>query len=473
MAFVDREEALSLLRQLNESRRAELFIVYGRRRVGKTELLRHFCQGQPHLFFAATQTTDKNQLGDWSRLLWQHAQGQTVADFTLPTWEASLRFLATLAEQERLVVVMDEFPYLVESNPALPSILQKVWDELLRHSQVFLILCGSSIGMMEQTTLGYSSPLYGRRSGQLLLPPLDFAATRSFSSQYDLSTQVETYATLGGMPAYLEQFDFDQSLETNIVERILHPNRFLYEEPLFLLRTELREPRNYFAILQAIAHGQTRPNEIAQASGVGDARAVSKYLSVLQELRLVERAVPVTETQPEKSRQGLYRLSDPFLRFWFRFVAPHRSELDQGQGQLVWQNDIEPQLAQFTGPIFEEICRQFLWQAARRGQQEQLPFTPQQIGAWRRGAQEVDIVALNRAEGVVLVGECKWRSKPVGSNVLADLRQAAMPVLTQLPGAQVYYALFARAGFTPDLTAQAAQDPTLLLYDLETISMTP
>ncbi len=469
MAFVDREEALSLLQQLNEGRRAELFIVYGRRRVGKTELLRHFCQDRPHIFFAATQTTDKNQLGDWSRLLWQHAQDQSVADFTFPTWEASLRFLATLAEQQRLVVVIDEFPYLVESNAALPSILQKIWDELLRHTQVYLILCGSSIGMMEQTTLGYNSPLYGRRSGQLLLPPLNFAATRFFSSQYDLTTQVETYATLGGMPAYLEQFDFGQSLEANIVERILHPNRLLYDEPLFLLRTELREPRNYFAILQAIAHGQTRPNEIAQSSGVGDARTVSKYLSVLQELRLVERAVPVTETQPEKSRQGLYRLSDPFLRFWFRFVAPHRSELDQGQGRLVWQNDIEPQLAQFTGPVFEAICRQFLWQAARRGQTQPLPFSPQQIGSWWRGQQEVDIVALNRAEEMLLVGECKWRNRPVGNNVLADLRQAAIPVLGQLPGMQVYYALFAKAGFTPDLTAQAAQDPTLLLYDLEAI----
>jgi AAA+ ATPase superfamily predicted ATPase len=368
------------------------------------------------------------------------------------------------------MVVIDEFPYLVESNSALPSILQKVWDELLRHTQLFLILCGSSIGMMEQTTLGYRSPLYGRRSGQLLLQPLDFGAARLFFSQYDLPGQIETYATLGGMPAYLEQFDFEQSLAANIIERILRPNRFLYQEPLFLLRTELREPRNYFAILQAIAHGQTRPNEIAQASGVGDARTVSKYLSVLQELRLIERLVPVTETQPAKSRQGLYRLSDPFLRFWFRFVAPHRSELDQEQGRLVWQNDIEPQLAQFTGPVFEEVCRQFLWQAARAGQTNTLPFTPQQVGAWWRRQQEVDIVALNRAEGKVLVGECKWRARPVGSNVLADLRQAATGLLAQLPNVQVYYALFARAGFTAELTAQAAQGPSLLLYNLEAIA---
>ncbi|GIK37639.1 MAG: ATPase AAA [Chloroflexota bacterium] len=470
MSFVNRIEELSLLQQLYESRRAELFIVYGRRRVGKTELLRYFCQERPHIFFSATQTTDKNQLADWSRLLWQYAHGQPLPDFTFPTWEASFQFLATLAGEQRLVVVVDEFPYMIESNAALPSILQKLWDENLRHTQVYLILCGSSIGMMEQETLGYRSPLYGRRSGQLLLQPLDFTSARPFLKPYDLTTEIETYAVLGGMPAYLEQFDFSQSLEANIIDRILRPNRVLYDEPLFLLRTELREPRNYFAVLQAIAHGKTRPQHIAQASGVGDARMVSKYLSVLQELRLIERVVPVTETQPQKSRQGHYRLADQFLRFWFRFLAPHRSELEQGQAQLVWQNDIAPQLAQFTGPVFEEICRQFLWRLARTDQPRRLPFAPQQIGAWWWKEQEVDIVALNRAEEIILVGECKWRSRPVGNSVLADLRQAAMPLLLQAPPAQVYYALFAKAGFTTELLDQAATDPTLLLYDLETIA---
>lgn len=467
MDFINREIELQLLQELDESRQATLFIVYGRRRVGKTELLRHFCQERPHIFLAATQTTEKHQLSVWSRLLWQQAYGQELADFTFPDWEASLRFLATLAERQRLGVVIDEFPYLIESNPALPSILQKVWDETLRQTQLFLILCGSSIGMMEQETLSYHSPLYGRRSGQLLLLPLEFAAARLFLGSYEASEQVETYAAVGGMPAYLEQIEASRPLAANVIDRILRPNRLLYDEPLFLLRTELREPRNYFAVLQAIAHGNTRSNAIAQASGVGDARTVSKYLSVLQDLRLIERITPVTETQPEKSRLGLYRLSDHFLRFWFRFVAPHRSALDQGQAQLVWQTEIEPRLSEFTGPVFEQICQQFLWQEARAAR---LPFAPQQIGAWWQGQQEIDLVALNRAEGIILAGECKWRNQPVGSNVLADLRRTAATLLAQIPHQQVYYALFAKAGFTPDLLAQAKSDSSLLLYDLNRIA---
>jgi AAA+ ATPase superfamily predicted ATPase len=466
MPFVNRKAELELLQELYQNQRADLFIVYGRRRVGKTELLRQFCQDRPHLFFAATQTSAQNQLGHWSRLLWQYAHGQHLPDFTFPDWEASLRFLTPLAQGTPLVVVIDEFPYLVEANPALPSILQKVWDEALQHSQILLILCGSSIGMMERETLDYGSPLYGRRSGQLLLRPLDFAAARQFFPAYTPTEAAESYAILGGMPAYLAQFNPERSLTSNVTALALSPNRFLYDEPLFLLRTELREPRNYFAVLEAIAHGNTRPNQIAQASGVGDARTVSKYLSVLQALHLIERHVPVTEPKPQKSRLGLYRLADNFLRFWFRFVAPHRSELDQGQAQAVWQTQIEPYLSEFVGPAFEQICKQFLWRESRTNR---LPFAPQQIGSWWQRYQQLDIVAINRQEGAVLVGECKWRNRQVGSNVLAHLRQTAASLLAEHSAQQVYYALFAKAGFTSEVTAQAAHDSNLLLYDLAQI----
>ena len=466
MPFINRTRELNLLNDLAHSQQAQLFIVYGRRRVGKTELLRQFSQNHPHLFFVATQNTDKNLLGTWSRLLWQYAHGEDLADFSFPTWEASLRFLATLSHTEPLVVVVDEFPYMVEANAALPSILQKVWDEVLRHSQLCLILCGSSIGMMEKHTLDYGSPLYGRRSGQLLLQPLDFAAARQFVPRYTSIEQVETYAVFGGLPAYLAQISPQQSLADNVISHILNPNRFLYEEPLFLLRTELREPRNYFAVLQAIAHGNTRPNAIAQASGVGDARIVSKYLHTLQDLQLIVRDVPVTETQPDKSRRGLYRLADEFLRFWFRFVAPHRSELEQGQAELLWQSRIASYLPEFVGPVFERVCQQFLWEAARKGH---LPFMPQKIGRWWANQQELDLVGLNQNERAVFVGECKWRNRPVGVNVLNNLHKQTQLFLSQHPFETLHYALFSKAGFTTNLQVQEQHDPNLHLYDLEAI----
>jgi AAA+ ATPase superfamily predicted ATPase len=464
MIFINRDSELSLLAELSRSGRAELLVLYGRRRVGKTELLRHFSQERAHIFFTATQSTDKNLLGSWSRLLWRQQQGQDLPGFTFPDWEASFRFLFSLARTERLVVVIDEFPYLVDANPAIPSILQKVWDEEWQHSQVFLTLCGSSIGMMEQHTLHHSSPLYGRRSGQILLPALSFTAARRFFSHLPLTEQVEAYAILGGMPAYLQRFDAGRSLAENVVSQILTPNRFLYDEPLFLLHTELREPRNYFAILQAIAQGQTRPNAIAQASGIGDARTISKYLSVLQDLRLVERVVPVTDNNPDKSRKGIYRLADNFLRFWFRFAAPYRSELEQGQGELVWRKEIEPRLPEFVGPVFEQIWQQLWWAKAKSGE---LPFMPHKIGSWWEPQQEIDLVAIDEAEQSLLLGECKWRNRPVGTNVLADLQRKGAVLQAQVKAKTVYYALCAKAGYTAELTQLAREEPGLYLFTLE------
>jgi len=268
------------------------------------------------------------------------------------------------------------------------------------------------------------------------------------------------------VPAYLQCFDDAQSIETNVKEQILRPGRFLYEEPQFLLMAELREPRNYFAVLQTIAQGNTRPNAIAQASGVGDARTISKYLAVLRDLRFIEREVPVTETQPHKSRRGIHRLCDPFLRFWFRYVIPSRGELDQGQADLVWETRIAPTLADFTGPAFEIVARQMLWRWAKIGR---LPFTVEQVGGWWTRHHQVDVVALSRRERALLVGECKWRVKSVGTNVLDDLKRAASPLVSTGEWEQVTYALFSKTGFTDALLHFATTDPTVLLFDLKAL----
>ncbi len=463
MRFINRESELSLLEEMSQSGRAELLVLYGRRRVGKTELLRHFARKQTGVFFTATQSTDKNLLASWSQALWRYKQGEDLPDFTFPNWEASFKFLASMAEEKALMAVIDEFPYLVEANSALPSILQKMWDETLRHSQVFLVLCGSSIGMMEKHTLSHSSPLYGRRSGQINLAPLNFSAARQFFPNLSFVEQVEIYAVLGGMPAYLQRFKVKQSLAENVITQILTPNRFLYDEPLFLLHSELRQPRNYFAILQAIAYGNTRPNAIAQASGVGDVRVVSRYLSVLQDLRLVKRDVPVTD-KPHRSRKGIYSLADNFLRFWFRFVAPHRSELAQGEGEALWQTKIAPYLSEFTGPVFEQIWRQLVWERAKAGA---FPFMPRRVGGWWTSAQEVDLVAVNEDEGALLLGECKWRNRPVGSNILAELQSKTDILQAHFQAKTVYYALCSKVGFSAELRQIAQANPAIYLFSGE------
>ena len=338
--FIDRLTELASLEAHHRSGRAELFVLYGRRRVGKTELLRHFCTDKPHLFFIATLSSDFEQLASFSQQIWRFTHADAPEGFTFPSWEAAFRALADLPG--RPIVVLDEFTYLISGNKAIPSLLQKVWDELLRHTQVFLILCGSYVGMMEREVLSYQAPLYGRRTGSYLLPALDLPAAAAFFPAYTPIQQIEAWAVLGGMPYYLTAFSDQVDIFANIRAHILDSQGTLRREPQLLLMEELREPRNYFSILRAIAEGATRLNEISQAARVGDATTTARYLDILQGLRVVNRRVPATESRPEKSKRGLYQVTDAFLRFWFRYVHPNQGALDLGLADAVLANVYSP-----------------------------------------------------------------------------------------------------------------------------------
>jgi uncharacterized protein len=316
--------------------------------------------------------------------------------------------------------------------------------------------------MMEETVLGYQAPLYGRRTGQYLLEPLQFQDARPFFANYSLDDQVRTYAIYGGTPAYLQTLQVNASLAQNIQEGILTRGSFLYDEVRFILQQELREPRNYFAILQAIAAGKTRLNEIKQATGIEGATA---YLDTLQQLHLVERRVPVTETQPHKSRRGIYRLQDQFLRFWFRHVHPNRSQLERGGAQIILNNQVLPQLDLFTGLAFEEICRQSLWQLGMSGE---ISMTPLNIGSWWNANEEIDLVVLGETD-VILI-ECKWTNKPVGSDILANLRRKASLILPELESRKIRFALCSRTGFTDQLHQEVEALSEVTLFDLPALT---
>jgi uncharacterized protein len=437
--------------------RRELARALIRQKRGKTALLRQFLADRPHIYWVATLTSDEQLRRGFSAALWQSTHpDDSPPGLTYDDWEGALLAIADVASAQRFGVVIDEYPYLVSSAPGVSSILQKVWDERLSHSRVMLVLCGSSIGMMEREALGYQAPLYGRRTGQLRLAPLGLRAAAAFCPRYDTADKVGTYAVVGGIPAYLQQIDDRQGLVANIERLILGPNGYLHPKPEFLLREELREPRNYFGILQAIAGGRTQVNEIAQAVGM-ERTAVGRYLATLRDLQLVERRVPVTEHQPDKSRRGLYRLRDPFLRFWFRYVGPRASALETGMTGAVARL-VADELSQFVGPAFEDVCAAWLAGQVAAGA---LPLGVERIGRWWDRGREVDIVAIGD-EGLC-VGECKWSTRPVGANVLEDLRQTSGELVHHFGARRVIYALFARAGFTPDLQALAAERDDILL----------
>ncbi len=446
--FINRNKELNLLEQHYQSDQAELFVLYGRRRVGKTELLRAFCVGKPHIFFIATLSSDSEQLATFSQQIYAFNHTEVAAGFTFPSWEAAFRALVDIPMQPRPIIVLDEFTYLVSGNKAIPSILQKVWDETLKNSNLMLVLCGSYIGMMETKVLGYQAPLYGRRTASSLLRPMGLTSSALFFPNYSPEEKFLAWAILGGMPYYLLTFQDNKSIPANIHQHILdEQSGTLFNEPRLLLMEELREPRNYFSVLRAIAQGNTRMNEIAQSAGIGDVTTVVRYLDILQQMRLITRRVPATETRPEKSKKGIYQIDDHFLRFWFRYVHPNQSGLDLGLADAILQQRILPDLDHFVATAFEEAAIHFTGQLAHTGN---LSFLPEQIGGWWSRNAEIDVLAVNLNEKVALLGECKWNLHPVGIGVLNELKQKARVLKKEHDIQEVQFMLFARRGFTPE-----------------------
>jgi len=342
-AFIGRDRDLTVLSELCDSGDPELFVLYGRRRVGKTELLQRFCQGRRAIYFLAAQLRNRDNLRAFKATVSEGLGDRLAGEIDFPDWTAALAYLAEHGGDERLVVVLDEFPYLCEADKSVPSQVQRFWDTRGKHSKLMLILCGSQVSFMEKEVLSERSPLFGRRTGQKRLEPIRPLDTLNFFPNWKVSDRVLAYAILGGMPAYLRRFDDRRTLRENVLRDLLRPEGYLFDEVQFLLRAELSNPATYNSILQAAARGARRLNDIALEVGV-DSTTANKYLHVLRELRLVEREIPITDPDPLRSRRGTYRIADRFLQFHFRHLQPHVSLIHAGRGERVLDEFIEPDL---------------------------------------------------------------------------------------------------------------------------------
>lgn len=463
MTFIDRAPELRFLNQAYEAKSAQLVILYGRRRVGKTALLREFAKSKSAIYYMATRLPEAQQLKDLGEVAGSFFADPLLQENGFREWHQVLLYLAR--RKEPFLFLLDEFPYLVEANPALASVWQKGWDEGLSGSGAKVVLSGSSVAMMERETLAHGSPLYGRRTGQLKLEPFPFREARKFFPRYGVEDQIRAFAILGGIPYYLSRFDDSVSLLQNVREHIFSRGAVLREEVEFLLREELQEPRVYFAILQALAQGKRRPSEIANATGLAHG-TLSKYLAVLQSLALVTREVPSTESAPEKSKKGLYAVADPFVRFWFRFVLAQRNLLEMDQAVKAAQT-VAKALDDFTAPIYEEICRD----EVNRGLLDAAVDTSWSgTGRWWDRSREVDILAFSEDRHRVLLGECKWSKKRVGVDVLQELEEALPATGLSVNDQHPVFVLFSRVGFTPQLlSAVQSRRDVILVHGLTVI----
>ncbi|MCC8139591.1 MAG: ATP-binding protein, partial [Lachnospiraceae bacterium] len=353
--FVGREKELGEMERLYRKGSFQLFILFGRRRVGKTTLLKEFCRDKNAIFFSAEQSNEKMNLDKFSELIFQHFGENALEPFA--SMENALLYIHEKIKDEPLVLVFDEFPYLAAANPALLSTLQHLIDHRLQQGKMFLVLCGSYMGFMEKEVLGSKSPLFGRRTAQLHMRPFDYRTSSELLEGFSDEEKLMLYGAYGGTPLYLQQIDPQLGLKENIENSFLRPTAYLYEEPLLLLRQEVQEPGVYSAIIEAIAGGASRANEIATKTGEPAAKCL-KYIASLCELGIVERQTPFGEKT--SSRKSIYRISDFMFRFWYRYVSGNKTLLETDAMELVWKRKIEPDYSRYMGLVFEQVCREDL-----------------------------------------------------------------------------------------------------------------
>lgn len=412
--FVGRERELSQLNRMYEKAGFQMAVVYGRRRVGKTTLIDAFAQDKPTLYFTAQQRSSLQNLVQFSRAVY--------AFFGLPEdmgafsdWQSAFTYIARAAEQrggEPFLLVFDEFPYAAETEPSLPSALQIAIDHEFISTNVRIILCGSNEGFMESEVLGRKSPLYGRRTMQLKVKPFDCFDAALMLPGLSAEHCVTYYATFGGTPYYLAQIDAGASYEENVANLMFDTSGILYEEPLMLLRQELREPALYNSILDAIGSGETTPKRIAERAGV-NASSLSKYLKTLVDLGIVERSVPFGEN-PSTSRKAMYSLADPFFAYWYAFVSKSVGVIEAGAGFAAAQKTAFGQaLSAYVGRQFETVCQQWV---VRQNAAGELPFLASSFGRWwgtdprEKAETDIDLIAADKESKSILLGECKWRN---------------------------------------------------------------
>jgi len=463
MSFFGRQYELDLLNSVFQRQGAQFLILYGRRRVGKTRLIVHWGSGLdvPFIYWMASQTSVTNQLRDFSQTLLRFFQPDLPVDpaFSYSTWETAMAEVIRFAGGKRLLLVLDEFTYVMQANPEVPSLIQRVWDHQLKQSQLFLVLTGSLAGIIQRTALDYQSPLYGRATARLKLQPLNFGELAAFLPGYNVEQRVAVYAITGGVPAYVELFDDRLTLLQNLRQRLLTPLNTMLEDAVFLLGEQLTEPGNYMAILEAIASGEHTLTVIANHAGIARSN-ITKYLAVLQELGYVERLVPATVRHPAQSRKGRYVITDAYLRFYFRFLRPYLPDIMQGKGQQAIAL-LHDHLLDFIGShTFEELCREWLGIKASLGE---LSFLPDRIGSHWSSTAQVDVVGINWRTKDLLLGECKWGQGLVGKGVLETLVHKTDKVLPAQERWQVHYLFFARHGFTQPAQEYAAERQATLV----------
>lgn len=455
--MIGRERELQQIEKLYMSSKFEFLVMYGRRRVGKTTILQEFASHHRVIFYSAQEKNDSLNLSDFSKVVQNYFEGHYIAPFS--SWEDAMSYITKKGKDVRTVLVIDEFPFMAGTNPSIKSIFQHEIDHHWKEQNIFLILCGSSVSFMINDIMGYESPLYGRSTASMEVLPFDYYDSAKFFPDYSREEQLIAYGILGGIPRYLNAFSQNHSLQENIESEILENGAFLNDEPMMLLKMELREPNVYNSILEAIARGYNKITEIADCIHEEKGKC-SKYMTTLLTIRLVEKRVPCGE--PEKSKKTIYALTDNFYRFWYHYIFSNKSYYEM-LGAPDAAKEIAEGISDFMGLAFEQICKQYL---IRQAKLRKLPFIPAEIGKWWgnnpsiKAQDDVDILALNRNRTEAIFCECKFTSRPMPMEEYEDLLTAADAFPKEM---KKHFMFISKSGYTEPVKRRAAREEAVLL----------
>lgn len=433
--------------------------MYGRRRVGKTAIINEFAADKPAIFFTGVETNEKQNLENFSKCVFEFGTGALI-DTSFVSFQAALEYVFQLAEKQRMLLVIDEYPYVARASQSLASTLQLLIDKYKDTSKLFLILCGSSMSYMEDQVLAYKAPLYGRRTAQFKIQPFEFREACQYFAGMTAEDKALAYGIVGGTPQYLLKIDIRCSIEENIKNIYLNTTSSIYEEPYNLLKQEVREPAIYNAIVTAVASGYSKMSEISSKIGE-DTSVCAVYMKNLVSLGIVKKETPYGESS---ARRTIYSIEDNMFRFWYRFIPVNISVISRGAADLAYQR-IKPNLPDYMGAVFEKICKQYLWTLLLNGKCA-VDFTD--IGRWwgtnPKTRQQVEIDIMGAADkNNALFGECKWTNEKVDLGVLESLIEKSSLFYY---GNRQYY-LFAKSGFTKGCIDKANEmgNVTLVSYE--------
>jgi len=464
--FWGREKELSNLNARYNNDNFECAIIYGRRRVGKTELIKEFIKNKKHIFFSAVEGTERRNIDLLSGSIYRSISGKnSLSSPRHEDFAACLEQISDYSWEGKLIFVIDEYPYFAKSEKSISSILQHYIDHKFQYRDFMLILCGSSMSFMENQVMGYQSPLYGRRTCQYKILAFDYITSSSFFENFTKEEKAIIHTITGGIPKYLLQFNDNNSIDENIIDNYFTPSSFLYEEPQNLLKQELREPQIYKDIITAIATGASKMSEIISKVNINgfDSAKCNKYLSSLMSLGIVKREVPVLSK--ENSRNSIYRINDGMFRFWYCFVYNNTSAIEFGDGTMVYER-LKNAITNFMGEAFEGIAKEYLWQ---QNVANRLPIKFDNCGRWwgnnpfEKKEQEIDLVAYNKNEKKAIFAECKWTNKQVDSRILKRLIQKS----EMFDFEEKFYMIFSKSGFTDDVREIADSDDMISLVSFD------